>query len=135
MIRHLLDTSICIHLIRGRGGAVLARLARCGTGSVGISAITLAELLYGTARSADPGRNRIALARFCAPLEILPFDRRAASAYGDVRAELEQLGHPIGPLDTLIAAHAVSLNAALVTRNEREFRRVEGLRVENWGRA
>jgi len=133
VIRHLLDTNVCIELIRGRSSATfLARLRRRKIGSVGISAITLAELQFGVARSSDPDRNRIALAEFVAPLSIVPFDDSAASAYGRLRAELQRTGRPIGPMDMLIAAQALSLNATLVTNNEREFRRVVGLRVENW---
>lgn len=133
MIRHLLDTNICIELIRGRSSdALLARLRRHKLGRVGISAITLAELQYGVARSSAPDRNKVALAQFLAPLVIAPFDDRAAAAYGRLRAGLQERGLPIGPLDTLIAAHALSLGVALVTSNEREFRRVPDLRVENW---
>lgn len=132
MIRILLDTSICIELIRGRAPGVLARLRRRRVGSVGISSITLAELEYGVQRSSDPARNRIALTHFCAPLEIRPFDQEAASAYGRVRADLARAGTPIGPLGTLIAAHAMALGAVIVTGNAREFRRVTGLRVERW---
>ncbi len=132
MVRFLLDTNICLELIRGRAPAVLARLRRRKIGSIGISAITLAELRYGVAKSSDPARNTIALAHFCAPLEICPFDHAVAAAYGEVRAALERAGTPIGPLDTLIAAHAVALGAGVVTNNEREFGRVPGLRVENW---
>lgn len=132
MIRFLLDTSLCIELIRGRAPEALRRLRRRSVGSIGISAVTLAELHYGVARSSDPPRNTIALAQFCAPLTICLFDHRAAATYGDVRAQLARAGTPIGPMDTLIAAHAVSLGAAVVTGNEREFRRVQGLRVENW---
>lgn len=132
MIRILLDTSICIELIRGRAMAVRSRLRRRKVGTVGISAITLAELQFGVARSSDQARNTIALAHFCAPLEICPFDHLAATAYGEVRTVLAQAGTPIGPLDTLIAAHGVALRATVVTKNEREFRRVPGLRVENW---
>ena len=133
MIRRLLDTSVCIELIRGRSSdALMARLRRLKVGTVGISAITLAELQYGVARSSDPDRNRIALAQFVAPLVVAPFDDPAASAYGRIRAELQRTGRPIGPLDMLIAAHALSLDAALVTGNQREFRRVPGLVVENW---
>ncbi len=132
MIRFLLDTNICVELIRGRAPQVLARLRRRKIGSVGISAITLAELQFGVARSRDPARNTIALAHFCAPLEICPFEHAAASAYGAVRAALVGAGIPIGPLDTLIAAHAVALDVTVVTNNEREFRRVPGLRVQNW---
>jgi tRNA(fMet)-specific endonuclease VapC len=128
----MLDTNICIELIRGRSELVLTRLRRHRVGTVGLSTITLAELRYGVSRSSDPGRNLLALAHFCAPLEILSFDDHAAAAYGAIRAALQIAGTPIGPLEMLIAAHALSLRALLVTNNEREFRRVPGLRVENW---
>jgi len=97
-----------------------------------ISSITLAELQYGVAKSARPEHNAVLVAEFCAPLAILPFDDHAAETYGKVRAALERRGEPIGPLDTLIAAHALSLDMTLLTSNDREFRRVAGLRVENW---
>jgi tRNA(fMet)-specific endonuclease VapC len=132
VIRFLLDTNICIELIRNRSQRILNRLRRKKIGTVGISTITLAELRYGVAHSSDPQRNLLALLHFCAALDILPFDARAASAYGEVRNSLQRIGTPIGPLDMLIAAHAVSLKAIVVTNNEREFRRVEGLAVENW---
>lgn len=135
MIRYLLDTNICIRLIRGRSEPLLAKLRRRRIGSIGISSITFAELQYGVAKSSDPARNKIALAHFCAPLEVLPFDDQAASTYGRARADLERVGRPVGPLDTLIAAHALSLRVTLVTNNEREFRRIGGLRVENWAKA
>ena len=134
MIRYLLDTNACIELIRKRSPKVLSHLRACPIGSVGLSSVTLAELYFGVARSAFPDRNLMALTQFCAPLELLPFDDRAASAYGRVRADLERSGFPAGPLDTLIAAHALSQSAVLVTDNEREFRRVRGLEVENWDR-
>ena len=134
MISHLLDTSICIEMIRGKRQAVLGRLRSMPVGSVAISTITLAELWYGVARSSDPARNAIGVAEVCAAWAMLPFDRDAAEVYGRLRAGLDQAGRGIGPLDTLIAAHALSLNAILVTCNEREFSRVEGLRVENWAR-
>lgn len=98
---------------------------------VGISAITLAELEHGVERSAKPDQNRVALREFCAPLEIQPFDA-AANAYGRIRADLQRAGQVIGPMDLLIAAHALAEGATMVTNNEREFRRVEGLAVENW---
>lgn len=134
MIDYLLDTNACIELIRQRSKAVLARLRTCSSGSVGISSITLAELHYGVARSSSPERNFIALTQFCAPLELLSFDEGAASVYGVVRADLESSGFQVGPLDTLIAAHALALKATLVTDNVREFRHVKGLKVENWAR-
>lgn len=132
MILRLLDTNICIYLIRGKLPDVVAHLQRQPADSIGISVITLAELRLGVSRSRDPGRNRVALAHFLAPIQVMPFDVHAAEAYGEVRAALERVGTPIGPLDTLIAAHAISLNVAVVTDNEREFRRVSGLEVENW---
>ena len=135
MIRYLLDTNACIELIRKRSAAVLRRLRACTVGEVAISSITLAELYYGVARSAFPERNLAALTEFCTPLALLPFDDRAAALYGQVRADLERSGHPAGPLDTLIASHALSIKATLVTDNEREFHRVKGLEVENWKRA
>ncbi len=128
----MLDTNICIELIRGRGAKALRRLRRCRVGEVGISAITLAELEHGVEKSAKPEQNRLALHLFCAPIEVLPFDDAASVAYGRVRSRLERAGEVIGPMDLLIAAHALAERAALVTNNEREFRRVEGLRVQNW---
>jgi tRNA(fMet)-specific endonuclease VapC len=132
MIRCLLDTNICIEIIRGRSVKVLKRLQQHAVGEVGISAITLAELEHGVEKSAKPGQNRIALSQFCAPLEILPFGDNAASVYGRIRAALERTGQVIGPMDLLIAAHALAASVTLVTNNEREFRRVKGLRRENW---
>jgi tRNA(fMet)-specific endonuclease VapC len=134
VIEVLLDTSICVELIRRRLPAIQRRLRGYEIGSVGISSITLAELQYGASRSSDPDRNAIALAHFCAPLSIASFDDSAAVIYGNVRAALERNGTPIGPLDTLIAAHALALSATLITNNEREFKRVPELTVENWAR-
>ncbi len=135
MIRYMLDTDICIEIIGETSPAILASLRRRKVGSVAISSITLAELQCGVAKSRDPDRNRLALLSFVAPLEVLDFDDRAAGAYGPLRAKLERAGRPIGPLDTLIAAHALSAQLRLVTNNQREFSRVAGLHVENWGHA
>ena len=132
MIRRLLDTNICIALLRGENPQARAQLGRCSLDEVGLSAITFAELQYGVAKSSDPGRNAGAVADFCAALQILPFDDRAGEAYGRVRGDLERAGRPIGPLDTLIAAHALSLDVTLVTNNEREFSRVPDLKLANW---
>ncbi|MBI3857709.1 MAG: type II toxin-antitoxin system VapC family toxin [Planctomycetes bacterium] len=131
-MRYLLDTNACIELIRRRSPSLLGRLTRCALGSVGISSITLAELYYGACRSSVPEQNLAALAGFCAPIELLPFDDRAAARVGIIRADLESRGFPIGPLDALIAAQAISDGATLVSDNVREFKRVRGLRVENW---
>lgn len=134
MIRYLLDTNICIYLIRKKPTRVLRKLQRIQVSEIGISSITLSELEYGAAKSARPERNKLALTQFLAPIEILPYDDRAALRYGPVRAHLERKGTPIGSLDLLIAAHALSLGCVLVTNNESEFKRIPGLKVENWTR-
>lgn len=132
MIR-LLDTDACIGLIRNRPpGMLLRRLERFRVGEVGVSSVTVAELRYGAERSSRPEGNHEALARFLLPLEVAGFGEEAAFEYGRIRARLEAHGTPIGPLDTLIAAHAVALGATLVTSNVREFSRVPGLEIEDW---
>lgn len=128
---YLLDTNICIYLINERPRQVIERFRRHALSTIGVSSITVAELAFGVAKSAST-RNRAALQGFLVPLVIAPFDVNAALAYGDLRATLERQGQPIGPLDMQIAAHALSLNAVLVTNNEREFRKVPGLALENW---
>ena len=133
LLRRLLDTNVCIHIIRRRPQAVLRRFEDYGIGEVGISSVTVAELRYGAEKSSRPKQNLEALGRFLLPLEVLAFGEEAAAAYGRVRATLEKVvGTPIGPLDTLIAAHAVSMGVMLVTNNTREFQRVPDLEVEDW---
>ena len=127
----LLDTNICIYIINTRPPEVLARFHQFRLGEIGASSVVAAELAYGVAKSGSE-RNRKALEMFLAPLEIIPFDEKAIWAYGELRADLERQGQLIGSLDTLIAAHALSLNALLVTNNTREFSRVKDLRLENW---
>ena len=127
----LLDTDTCIYIINARPPDVLARFRRYRLGDLGISSVTAAELAYGVAKGGS-ARNRSALEMFLAPLDVMPFDDRAFWIYGDLRATLEQRGQPIGAMDTLIAAHALALDAILVTNNTREFGRVNGLRLENW---
>ena len=128
----LLDTDVCIYLIRQRPASVLQRFDEYTVGDIGISVVTLAELEYGVSKSSKPGRNKEALEEFVAPLVVADFDRAATSVYGKMRAALEKKGQMIGAMDLLIAAHALSLNVRLVTHNVREFSRVPGLRVETW---
>ncbi len=128
----LLDTNICIYIIKRQPPAVLERFSGFAIGDVGISVVTLAELEYGVSKSRDVKRNRHALEQFIAPLEVAILDQEAAVMYGTIRAHLEQEGQPIGAMDLLIAAHARSLDVHLVTNNESEFKRVPGLRIENW---
>lgn len=127
----LLDTNICIHVINAKPPAVLERFRQHRMGEIGLCSVVAAELAYGVAKSGS-ARNREALEMFLAPLIMLPFDEPALWAYGDLRAELERKGTPIGALDTMIAAHALSQQSTLVTNNTREFARVPGLSLENW---
>ncbi len=127
----LLDTNICIYIINAKPAAVLERFKHYRLGEIGLCSVLAAELAFGVAKSGS-ARNRQALEMFLAPLTILPFDERAVWAYGDLRAELERRGTPIGSLDTMIAAHALSLQATLITNNTREFAQVPGLHVDNW---
>ena len=131
-MKWLLDTNVCIAVIRQRPESALRRLRGKQVGQVGLSTITLAELEFGAAKSQQPAKARAALREFLLPLEVVTFDEAAADAYGTVRAAMEKKGRPIGPLDTLIAAHALALGTVLVTNNTREFRRVPGLSVEDW---
>ena len=128
----MLDTNICIYLIKQHLSSVLERFLLHPVGDIGISSITVAEFDYGVSKSRHATKNRVALAQFLSPLAVASFDREAAAVYGRLRATLEQKGAPIGAMDLLIAAHALSLDVRIVTNNAREFRRVPGLRVENW---
>jgi len=130
----LLDTDICIYMLNQRPGfeEILKRLDGRSQGEVIISAITLAELRFGIAASKRRDFNSARLELFLALFEVVPFDEHAAVAYGLLRMYLQARGTPIGPLDTLIAGHALSRNAAVVTNNVREFSRVPDLVLENW---
>jgi len=130
-MKYLLDTNICIYIIKKKPGQVLKRFTSLAVGDIGISAITLAELQFGIMKSSNPQKNREALDKFLTPLEILDFGYHASIEYGKIRAALEKKGTPIGPLDTMIASHAKSLGLTLVTNNVREFKRVTGLEIEN----
>jgi tRNA(fMet)-specific endonuclease VapC len=130
----MLDANICIYLLNRRTGYenILARIDGLAYEQVVISSLTLAELRYGIAKSVKKEANRVKLEYFLYQFECLPFDVEATVRYGDVRTQLEAKGTPIGPLDTLIAAHALSVSAMLITNNVREFERVDGLTVANW---
>ena len=131
-MRYMLDTNLCIDLMRGRAGAAFNRLKSLAVDEAGISTITLAELQFGASNSRNKALHRGLIVAFCAPLAIANFDPAAAEVYGTIRATLEAAGKPIGPLDTLIAAHALAIGAVVLTANVREFARVPGLSVENW---
>ncbi len=131
-MRFMLDTNTCIYLIKKKSPNILKHIKRYSVGDIGISSITLAELQYGVAKSQYIEKNREALNEFLLPLEIALFDEKAAETYGYVRALLENQGNPIGSMDTLIGAHALSLGVILVTNNMREFKRIKGLKVVDW---
>jgi tRNA(fMet)-specific endonuclease VapC len=132
MMKYMLDTNICIYLIKQKPADVLERFKQTDISEISISSITLGELFYGVSKSSKPEQNFMALTQFAAPLEILPFGGEAAQYYGDLRAHLEMQGTPIGSLDMLIAAHSLSLSITLVINNEKEFNRVPNLKIENW---
>lgn len=128
---YLLDTNICIYIINKRPPEVRERFRACRIGEIGVSVVTACELAYGVQKSAS-ARNRAALEIFLAPLEVYPLDAEVLWRYAEIRTQLERCGRSIGALDTQIAAHALQLNATLVTNNLKEFERVPGLKLENW---
>lgn len=131
MLRYMLDTNLCIRVLRDRPQAVRERFNVEADGLC-ISTIVLTELLHGAAKSARPAHNRTEVERFAARLEVLTFDQAAADHAADIRAQLERQGRPIGGYDVLIAGHARSRGLVVVTGNLAEFRRVDGLRCEDW---
>lgn len=128
----MLDTNTCIALIKRKPVHALQKFNEYQVGDIGVSAVTLAELRYGVSKSQHQAKNQTALDEFMLPLEVAAFDEQATIIYGELRAALEKQGTPIGPLDTMIAAHALSLGVTLVTNNTREFNRVPKLTVIDW---
>ncbi len=131
-MRYMLDTNICSYVLRSRPASVKERFDEAGPDALGISTIVLAELLYGAARHASGAAIRREIRDFVSRLNVLPWNEAAAEHYGDLRAELERRGRPLGAMDLMIAAHARSRGATLVSNDVRHFERVEGLLVANW---
>ena len=129
---YLLDTNICIYLIKKKPFAVLKHFQQLDLGLIGISSVTHSELMFGVEKSQFPEKNLQALEKFTISLNVFSYDKKASIFYGKVRRTLEAKGTPIGAMDTLIAAHALSRNCTLVTNNEKEFKRVPDLKIENW---
>lgn len=127
----LLDTNICIYIINHKPAHVFERFKQYTLGEIGISSLTAAELAFGVEKSGS-ARNKQALEKFLAPLDILPFDESCIWHYAEIRQQLQQQGTPIGSLDMLIAAHALTISATLITNNTGEFSRVKGLQLDNW---
>jgi tRNA(fMet)-specific endonuclease VapC len=130
----MLDTDICIYIIKRKPAQVAGRLTRIKTGQLSMPAITFAELMNGAKKSQHVEKNLEKLMALSELIEIRPFDQKAAECYGDIRSNLEKQGKSIGSYDLLIAAHALSLDCTLVTNNEYEFCRVQGLKIENWAK-
>jgi len=131
-MKYMLDTNICIYLIKQKPEKVLRHFKNHSIGDIGISSITLAELRFGVEKSQQIQNNRQALEEFVLPLEIADFDEKAAVMYGAVRAALEKAGTPVSSMDMLIGAHALSLDLTLVTNNVREFKQIKNLKVVDW---
>lgn len=131
-MKYMLDTNICIYIIKNKPAKVFQTFQSLQIGDVCISSITFSELQYGVYKSRHYEQNKIALINFLALIEILPFPAEAASIYGRIRADLEKRGEIIGAYDLLIAAHAIVENLALVTNNTREFSRIRNLSLQNW---
>jgi len=131
-MKYMLDTNICIYIIKEKPQKTLNKFQNLKIGDVCISIITLAELGYGVEKSKFHERNKIALIGFLASIEILPFTEKAALVYGKVRANLEKHGKIIGAYDLMIGSHALSEELTLVTNNTREFSRITNLSIENW---
>lgn len=133
-MNYLIDTNICIYLMNKKPIEVIQKFKNTEVGQIGISTITVSELKYGVVKSKYQKQNSERLEEFLIPFEILPYDESASNYYGMIRSQLESEGKAIGPLDMLIAAHALSKNLILVTNNEKEFIRIKSLKVENWAR-
>lgn len=132
MIRYMLDTNICIRIIKDRPEPVCRKLSRLAVGDVAISSIVSAELWYGVASSEKKRQNEAALKDFLEYVEVIAWPSEAGPVYGSIRTELKKRGRPIGAMDLLIAAHAVHLGTVLVTENTKEFKQVPDLKIENW---
>ena len=131
-MKYMLDTNICIYAMKRKPNIVFKRMTENVSAGLCISAITLAELEHGINKSVNKKKNRQTLNNFLEVIEILPFDMSAATEYGKICAYLQSQGTPIGPLDMLIAAHALAESLTIVTNNVKEFERVPGLIIENW---
>ncbi len=131
-MKYLLDTNICIYIIKKKPDKVIKHFYENKPGEIAVSGITVAELYYGIEKSSKPNINTIALQEFLQPLIILDYLQRDAEVYGKIRFGLEKKGLPIGAMDLLIASQALSRELTLITNNEREFKRIKGIKIENW---
>ncbi len=129
---YLLDTNICIYIIKQKPQQVLEKLMKIDCNDIAISTITIAELEYGAEKSLHKEKNKIALLEFLSVFQIIEFDDKDAVEYGKIRADLEKCGQPVGAMDMLIAAQARARDCTLVSNNIKEFKRIANLKLENW---
>ena len=131
MIR-LLDTNTCIYFLNRRSEKIIRRFKQLSPSQIRLPSITVAELYYGAEKSKSKSKNRQRVKQFASTFDIIPFDEKACIAYVKVRCKLEKAGTPVGPMDLLIASIGLAHNFVVVTNNEKEFKRISGLKVENW---
>ena len=131
-MKFLLDTNICIYLIKKKPKSLIKKITRFKNSDIGISAITVSELEYGVEKSEKQTQNRIALIEFLKNFETLPYNQSCAKIYGEIRTFLEKKGQIIGAMDLLIGSHGKAFNLTVVTNNQKEFKRIPGLKIENW---
>ena len=131
-MKYMLDTNTCIYLINHRSQKVIQKFLSYDPNDICISTITYAELLSGLEKNKNFERNQIAMTLFLSPITILTFDDKVAETYGKVRASFDEKNTSLNQLDMLIASHAISENLTLVTNNEKGFKKIKGLKVENW---
>ena len=129
---YMLDTDTCSYIIRERPIGVLEHFRKLAMEQICISSVTHAELLYGVARSSSKRINRPIVDDFVRHVDVIDWDTAAAEQCGQIRADLEARGEPVGAMDMMIAAHAKSIKAVLVTNNQKHFARIKGLKIENW---
>ena len=131
-MKYLIDTNICIYIMNNHPPEMFEKFKHVGVGEVGISSISISELYYGAFKGTKIKQNIQRLEEFLFPFEVLKYDENASREYGRIRSLLEKKGQVIGPLDMLIAAHAMSNKLIVITNNIKEFERINSLRVENW---
>lgn len=131
-MKYMLDTNMCVYVLQGKPLSVTSRLHQCAEHEVCVSTITVAELRFGADKCNQPEANHDKVSKFLMSIDVVDFDSGAADIYGEIRADLERRGQPIGDLDMLLAAHALNEGLSFVTHNTSEFQRVKGLRLEDW---
>lgn len=129
---YLLDTNTCIYFLNGSSQNIITRMKKLSPSDIKLSSVTVAELFFGAEIGKTKKKNRIIVEGFVSNFEVIPFDERCCQTYAKIRASLEKSGSLVGPMDLLIAAITLAHNLRLVTNNIKEFRRIRGLRVENW---